>query len=160
MTRVRAGEYLLHPAVPIAIAVLVINDHLLKDAFSSWWTGKLSDVAGMVFFPLILAGLLDVGAHLFGRGLSERGRRRLVIAAVVMTGVVFAAIQVSPPIATVYRYGLGAIQWPVHAVVSFASGGGIPGLHPVAHTADPSDILAMPALLIPLAIGLRRSGEK
>jgi hypothetical protein len=153
----RAGAYLLHPAVLIAIAALVINDHLLKESYGSWWTGKLSDVAGMVFFPLILAGVFDLGAHLLGRDLDPPARRRLIIGAVIATGLVFATIQIVEPVATVYRYALAAIQWPVRAVVSAVSGNGLPALVPVAHTADPTDMVALVGLLIPLAIGLRRS---
>ena len=37
-----------------SIALLGINDHYLKDVYPSWLTGKLSDFAGMVFFPLLV----------------------------------------------------------------------------------------------------------
>ncbi|PKQ25123.1 MAG: hypothetical protein CVT64_11375 [Actinobacteria bacterium HGW-Actinobacteria-4] len=50
--------WLAHPVSVIAIVVLVLNDHLLKSAHGTWWTGKLSDVAGLVFFPALVAVLL------------------------------------------------------------------------------------------------------
>ena len=37
----------------IAIALLVINDWLLKPAFGNWITGKLSDVCGVFALPLL-----------------------------------------------------------------------------------------------------------
>ena len=47
-----------HPAVLGSVALLVLNDHLLKQAYPGWLTGKLSDVSGLVFFPVLLAMLL------------------------------------------------------------------------------------------------------
>src|SRR5690242_17575868 len=41
------GSAMLHPLVLGAVAVLILNDHLLKARWPSWWTGKLSDVAGL-----------------------------------------------------------------------------------------------------------------
>jgi len=40
-----------------AILLLVLNDHFLKYHYSSWLTGKLSDFAGLLIFPLFLAYL-------------------------------------------------------------------------------------------------------
>src|SRR5690242_20127817 len=50
---------LLHPLPLAAVAVLAINDHLLKGAgvLPGWLTGKLSDIAGLFFFPLLLTAL-------------------------------------------------------------------------------------------------------
>lgn len=52
--RAVAGERLLHPVLLIAIGTLVINDHLLKQSWPSLLTGKLSDVAGLSFFPAVV----------------------------------------------------------------------------------------------------------
>jgi hypothetical protein len=41
-----------------ALAVLILNDWLLKPAFGNWWTGKLSDVAGLLAFALCWIALL------------------------------------------------------------------------------------------------------
>ena len=153
----RAGEYLLHPAVAISIAVLVINDHWLKATAPSWWTGKLSDLAGMVFFPLIAAGLVDLGCHLGSRPLGLRARQRLVLGAIVATGIVFSSIQIWDWAGSLYQHGLGAIQWPVHAIVAALRGHGLAPLGQVAHTADPSDLIALPALLIPWWIARPRA---
>jgi hypothetical protein len=46
-----------------AVAVLIVNDHVLKHRFPGLVTGKLSDFAGLFFFPLLLVdaiGLLGV----------------------------------------------------------------------------------------------------
>ena len=69
-----------------ALAVLVLNDHVLKHACPSWMTGKASDVAGLFLFP-ILAGA-------FG------GTRSKMVArvAAVAGGLFFALCKLSPDV--------------------------------------------------------------
>lgn len=74
----------------IALAVLVLNDHMLKGSalVSPAWTGKLSDFAGLFLAPTLLAVLL-------------RARRRISVAVChVAVGLVFAAAKISPSAAT------------------------------------------------------------
>jgi hypothetical protein len=42
-----------------AIAVLFINDYLLRRLWPSWWTGKIGDFAWLFFAPFALAALLS-----------------------------------------------------------------------------------------------------
>ncbi len=51
-------EPILHPWTIASIVVLLINDQYLKYAYTSWLTGKLSDFAGLVFFPILLEPLI------------------------------------------------------------------------------------------------------
>jgi len=44
----------------LSIALLLLNDHLFKAVAPSWITGKVSDFAGLFFFPFLLAALLSV----------------------------------------------------------------------------------------------------
>src|SRR5688500_10373892 len=118
---------LLHPIALAAIALLVINDHVLKDAYPSWLTGKLSDVAGMVFFPLLAAALLAPIVRI--------DRDRLLTACVIATGVGFAAIKLWEPATVVCEHVLGFLQLS-------------PG--PVQIVRDPTDLLALVALAFPL----------
>lgn len=39
----------------IGLAVLLLNDLVLKAQFQNWWTGKLSDFAGLFIFPIFLS---------------------------------------------------------------------------------------------------------
>ncbi len=55
LTSLRA---LAHPGSVLALVALVLNDHVLKQAWPGWVTGKLSDMAGLVVAPLLLAALL------------------------------------------------------------------------------------------------------
>jgi hypothetical protein len=47
-------ETLGHPICLFAIGLLILNDHFLKNAIPSVITGKLSDFAGLFFFPFLL----------------------------------------------------------------------------------------------------------
>ena len=51
---------LQHPTTLISIALLILNDHVLKTSIPSWFTGKLSDFAGLFFFPFIIATGLSI----------------------------------------------------------------------------------------------------
>jgi hypothetical protein len=53
-----ATATLTSPAFVLAVAVLAVNDHVLKPAFGNWVTGKLSDVAGLLAFALFWCALL------------------------------------------------------------------------------------------------------
>lgn len=111
---------LLHPAWLVSLALLALNDHVLKGAgvLPSFLTGKLSDFAGLMVAPLLLALALRVR--------SERSWR----IAHVAVGVVFAAIQLSAPLA--------------HAWAALMQGVGFTWII----TRDPTDLVALPVLLL------------
>ena len=120
---VAAVAWLRHPASLAAIAVLLLNDHLFKATFGTWWTGKLSDVAGLVFAPALLA--VAVAA------LGGRARPRSVaVASMAITGVSFAVVKASAVGAALASAALGAIVGP--SVVR----------------PDLTDLLALPALAL------------
>ena len=50
-------RWLGHPAFLAVVGVLVLNDLVLKGAFGAWWTGKLSDVAGVAMVA-VMAGVV------------------------------------------------------------------------------------------------------
>lgn len=53
----RTLRVLKHPATITSIFLLLANGHWFKASFPSWWTGKLSDFAGLFFFPSLIAPL-------------------------------------------------------------------------------------------------------
>ena len=143
-----ASRLLVAPVSLAAIAVLVINDHVLKAAVPGVVTGKLSDVAGMIFFPLLLAAALEQ--------IGIRRGAQTIVAAAIATGVVFAAVKLWHPAGDAYRVGLAALQWPFR-VVAAPLGDALPALGRVHLTADPTDLLALPALLVPVIASCGRS---
>jgi hypothetical protein len=116
-----ALAWLAHPASLIALAVLIVNDHVLKYAAPGVLTGKLSDVAGLVLAPPLLATMVS----LLGRRLPDRTVAGGSIAAV---GAGFTAAKATSAGAT----AAGA-AWSVL----------------VPHSSilvDPTDLVALPAL--------------
>ena len=90
---------LLHPAFLLALAVLLVNDHVLKAAVASPITGKLSDVAGLVVLPVLLTTLL---------GIQSRQR---VWAVHLTVGLAFAGLQFVPE-STLWAYSLPVQHTP------------------------------------------------
>jgi hypothetical protein len=141
MTAMPAAHPLLHPVSLAAIVLLVVNDHVFKAAWPGVLTGKLSDVAGLAFFPLLLAAV--------AQQVRPALRLRPTVAVCAgLTALVFASIQVWPLAGDAYRVGLGALQWPFRALWSALAGHGLPRLAPVALTPDASDLLTLPAVLL------------
>jgi hypothetical protein len=131
----------LHPVALAALLALGLNDHVLKAAWPCWWTGKLSDVAGLAVFPLLVAAALEL---LSGKPV----RRGVVLALALAVGVGFAAIKLSPLAGDAYRIGLAMLQWPARATVAALSGAAMPPIGRVQLTPDGSDLLALPALAV------------
>ncbi len=93
---------LLHPVWLGSLAVLALNDHVLKGSglVPEALTGKLSDVAGMLVAPLLLAVLLRVR------------RRQTWVACHVAVGAVFGAIQLSASAAAGWSALMGLVGFP------------------------------------------------
>jgi hypothetical protein len=77
---------LSHPLSLAAIILLLLNDHLFRVYWPSWWTGKLGDFAWLFFFPFALAALLSL---IIPKGLKRREFLAVVLA-FALTGGVFA----------------------------------------------------------------------
>ncbi|MEZ4310901.1 MAG: hypothetical protein R3F14_22905 [Polyangiaceae bacterium] len=91
------AEDLVHPLPLAAVGVLVLNDHFLKGSglLPGAVTGKLSDFAGLFFFPLLLAAAAR-GLSRWTRGEDIESRRPLAAAAAVVTALGFAAVKLVP----------------------------------------------------------------
>jgi hypothetical protein len=81
------------PIILISIMVLLINDHILKIVMPSWITGKLSDFAGLFFFPFLLAAVLAFPLEALG------GKPRPIFGwACIFTGLWFSLMKTVLPI--------------------------------------------------------------
>lgn len=89
--RMAKARSFTRPLPLAAVFVLIVNDHVLKGAsfLPQWITGKLSDVAGLFFFPILLTCVVE-------RCVGPRRRARVPMAAVVATGLVFSLLKLSP----------------------------------------------------------------
>jgi hypothetical protein len=115
-------------------------------------TGKLSDVCGLVMFPLFLVGVVELVSYFRGRPKSLGPTA--VLYAAMATGVVFAAIKTNDVAADAYRLFIG-VRWLVQRALVH----GDLTLPHVYHVADPTDLLALPALLLPVLIARRRGSR-
>jgi hypothetical protein len=148
------GDGLLHPAVIAAIFVLLVNDQVLKGAWPGLVTGKLSDVAGLMFAPLLVVAAAELVANAVGRRRAP-GSRALVLS-VAFVGLGFAAVKLVPEVEGIWEASLGAVQWPVSAIRDLIAGQGLPAIRPVDSTADATDLVAIPAVWLAHSIGLAR----
>jgi len=108
------------------MALLAVNDHWAKAAYGTWFTGKLSDFAGLVFFPLLVE-LLPVGA-------GTVGRRR----AVWITALGFTLVKTLPAATAAWNALFGA----VYQAIGWGDGARL--------ICDPTDLIALSALVLPL----------
>lgn len=144
-----ASRALAHPIPILAIALLVANDHVLKAAYPGVVTGKLSDFAGLVFFPLLLAAASEqVGLR---RGMTA------VVAATIAAAIAFASIKLSPAAGELYRAALAALQWPFRAAFALVAGDRVPAVGHVQLVADRTDLIALVALAVPIALARRQA---
>ena len=128
----------MHPVTLAAVLLLVVNDWLLKPHFQGAITGKLSDLAGLAFAPVVLSAALGLGlaalARLGVRVDPSLSRRRL-LACIVATGAGFAAVKLSPAAAEAAARALSHLG------------------RPASFYLDRTDLACLPALAIAWWIG-------
>lgn len=130
----RALAWLAHPVSLAALAAMALNDHVLKAAYGTWWTGKLSDAAGLVFFPALLGVVFAAAARLARVRVTARA---LVWASAAATVLGFVWVKATE-----------AGAWVASELLSTLAG-------PSLLRNDTSDLLALPALALTVWIGLR-----
>ena len=144
------GALLLHPVVLAAIACFIVNDHVLKPANPGWLTGKLSDVAGLIFFPVLIAAVAELVSRV-----ARRHATATLVVAVTITGLTYVAMLLVPAGGDGYRWFIGAMQWPFRIAGAIAAGWPLPVVAPVRFAADPTDLITLPALFMPLILAIR-----
>lgn len=85
----------MHPITLLAVLLLVVNDWVLKSQFPGAVTGKISDVAGLIFAPVVLTAAIGLVLKLLRVRDPYLTHRRLVLA-IAATGLTFAAVKLSP----------------------------------------------------------------
>ena len=125
----------LHPVALAAVIVLVVNDWVLKPWLHDWVTGKLSDVAGLAFAPVVLSASIGLGlrvAAALGARVDPSLSKRRLVACCAATAIGFALVKLCPPVA--------------HAVARLIG-------HHASFYPDATDLFALPAVLVALWIG-------
>ena len=131
----------VHPVALAAVALLAVNDWVLKPRLGATIagavTGKLSDVAGLVFAPVVLSAAIGLVLHAaarLGARIDPSLSRRRLIACTIAIGAGFAAVKLDPVAARALVAVLAHVR-------------------PAAIVLDPSDLLCLPALAVAWWIG-------
>ncbi len=123
----KALALLAHPYSLMMLALLLINDAILQPLWPSWWTGKLGDIAWLGFVPFLLAAVL-----VWIPPLREASRQNWVRwLAFGLTASVFTLFKTLP--------AFHALTVHVFELLFGA---------PAILVRDPSDLLALPVLLV------------
>jgi hypothetical protein len=134
----------MHPVTLAAVVVLVVNDWLIKPNWSgdsaarTLIAGKLSDLAGLAFAPVVLSaaiGLLLALAVRLGARVDPSLTRRRLLLCIAATGAGFALVKLSPDAAEATAAALSHLG------------------RPAAIMLDRTDLFALPALAIAYWIG-------
>lgn len=148
------GDALLHPVSLVALGLLLVNDHVLKAAFPGPVTGKLSDVAGAILFPLILWSAAELALAL-GRRWREPSARAFAAAATASTAI-FIAVKTVPAAASGAGWLLGLAQWSITLPMRLLTDAPLPAVAPALIVVDPTDLLAVPCVVLAIWVGRAR----
>jgi len=133
------GAAVANPLAIASLAVLAVNDHVLKARFPGLVTGKLSDFAGMALAPLVLVALADavVPARLLARQAWPRASAWACACAVA---IAFALAKTWAPATHAYE---AAFAWLWRGRVTLVR--------------DASDLVALPMGALAAIVATRRA---
>lgn len=131
---IRGLDLLLSPASVLSIAVLALNDHVLKTHTPGFITGKLSDFAGLYFFPFFVFALAALVR-------PTAGTTRCLGFACRATALLFVAINVSEAASDTYEQLVAGIWQLLQAP------------RRVHHVADMEDLIALPMVALAYVAG-------
>jgi len=143
-TKVTRGDYLLSPVFLASLGLLLLNDFLLKPYYPSPVSGILSDLAGMVFFPIFFVAISEFVAVFLPK--SPLATPRWFYMATALVAFLLVAVKFTDIGQEAYR----ALVAPLMdtPVAGFTVGGG-------GAVSDPWDLLALLLSPIPILVGLR-----
>lgn len=98
-----AKNQLLHPFFLLCLFLLLLNDFYLKPVFANVLTGKLSDFAGLIVFPVFIAGLFPASGKW----------------AALVTGILFLVWK-TPFVGPVIDWLNGFMPFAIHRVIDYS----------------------------------------
>lgn len=137
------GAVVLHPIFVFAVALLLLNDHVLKSRVPGVVTGKLSDVTGLIVLPLLVLALAEITSRVVRLPVPSP---RFLATCVVGTGVMFAAGEIVPAADHVFEVLWGFARSPVGYFQH-------PDISGAVLVSDPTDLLTLPALWVAWRVG-------
>ncbi len=138
------GDFLLSPVFLISLLLLLLNDFVLKPSYPSALSGILSDLAGMVFFPIFFVALAEfLSALIPGKPLASP---RWFWVSTASIGFLLVFVKFTDAGQAFYRMLVEPLMNSPFASVTVGGGGAV---------ADPWDLLALLLAPIPIWIGTR-----
>ncbi|MCB1026884.1 MAG: hypothetical protein KDB24_03865 [Microthrixaceae bacterium] len=135
------GDLLLRPPVLIALAVVLLNDRVLKASYGNVLTGKLSDVAGVFVLPLVMVSAVELARWALKRPAWPASRTE-VVWAIAITAIGFAAVKMIGPIGDAYAEAVGMLRAGIASLVHWE----LRPVVPIEVIRDWSDVLVLPVL--------------
>lgn len=124
-------DFLIRPWPIISVLVTFVNDRWLKYNYSGFIVGKLSDFCGLFYFPLFLAAIfIMIHRYILRRPPLAYLPKSILGFSIFFTVLLFVLIKLYSPATTFYLTRLADL--------------GIKG----SVTRDPSDLMALPSLLL------------
>ena len=148
------GDGVLNPVIVFAAVALFVNDHALKALWPGLISGKLSDFAGLMFFPILLVAAWELSTALVGRW--RRPTSLPLVAATIVTATLFVAIKTAAGANSWFALSLGSIQWLGASALGWFAGVPPAAPVPVAVAQDPTDLVALVSLPIAMLVGSGR----
>ncbi len=94
-------NFLIHPLPLAAVTITFINDHWLKYLFPGFLTGKISDFAGLFYFPVLLSALGLIKQLPRSQKPPILSRTNIILST-GLTGLVFVLIKTSMTAQNIY----------------------------------------------------------
>ncbi len=145
---------LSHPIALGALALWIVNDQILKSHWPGIVTGKLSDIAGMIVAPLVLAVAIET-VVVRAKLRAHRSKEVIGFLAFAIVGMAFALAKTWAPANDVYCATLALLRMPARLVLQHLHGG--EWSESVVLVRDPTDLIALPFGLI--AVRLHVPGQ-
>ncbi|MCJ7694258.1 MAG: hypothetical protein MUO40_02430 [Anaerolineaceae bacterium] len=127
----KALSSLTHPIALLAMGLILANTFIFQRYFPSWLSGKFSDLGWMICLPLCICLIIALV-------LPEKKAKYSMEIAIILTGLLFFSVKVLPEANQLARQ---SFQNLFHI--------------PLKLTLDPTDLIVLPALLIPVWIWCR-----
>jgi hypothetical protein len=123
-------DFFINPLPALAMITMAINDHWGKYAYPGLLTGKISDFAGMFYFPLLLCALYCLLRNLFSEVRTYINAKMMMVCSLVSIALMLTV-----------KLSSSADRMIEAAFAQF--------LFPIQLTADPTDLLSF--AMIPLS---------
>ena len=142
--RVTRGDYLLSLVFLASLGLLLLNDFLLKPYYPSSLSGILSDLAGMVFFPIFFVAIAEFIAVILPK--SPLATPRWFYVATALVAFLLVSVKFTDLGQEAYRALVAPLMDTPVAGLTVGGGGAV---------SDPWDLLALFLSPLPVLVGLR-----